>query len=83
MSKPDQFVKLLSDISGYELRINLMIFIEEFDEAFTRLDTPLKLYVKCAETILNNQSLLSFYAYVLAVGNYINTVNSRQQLEQN
>ena len=74
LSKPDQFVKLLSDIPCYELRINLMIFIEEFEDAFTRLKTPLKTYLKCAETILKDENLLSFYAHVLAVGNYINTV---------
>ena len=58
-----------------------MIYVEEFDESFTRLDTPLKIYVKCAETILNNESLLSFYAHVLAVGNYLNTVHFKYKLE--
>ena len=58
----------------YMFKINLMIFIEELDENFDALKKPLDSCSKCMNLFLNDESLLSFYAYVLAIGNYINTV---------
>lgn len=73
LSEPDQFIKLLSDIPRYDLRIDLMNFLEEFDDMYTRLDTPLKVYSKSANVVLNNEALKEFLSMVLRLGNYLNT----------
>ena len=76
LTKADQFVKLLSDIPGYELRINLMSFEEEFNELYSKLDIPFRNYIKCSEVLLNNSSLKMFLAMILAAGNFLNYSNN-------
>lgn len=76
LSKADQFIKLLSDIPCYELRINLMSFEEEFSDLHTKLIIPFQSYVKCSEILLHNKSLKHFFAMVLAIGNFLNYSNN-------
>ncbi len=76
LSKADQFIKLLSDIPCYELRINLMNFEEEFNELYSKLDIPFRNYMKCSEVLLNNKSLKLFLAMILAAGNFLNYSNN-------
>ena len=77
LSEADQFIKLLSDIPCYELRINLMTFVEEFDELYTKLETPLKVYTKASKIILKNEALKLFFGLILSSGNFLNSNSYR------
>ncbi len=72
--KAERFIKMLTDIKCYELRINVMNFIEEFAELEVKLREPLEAYCHCSDRILNSSSLKAFIKIVLASGNYINMV---------
>ena len=52
-----------------------MIFTEELNENLETLQKPLQTCIDCIGQ-LRDESLLSFYAYILAIGNYINTVHT-------
>lgn len=70
--RAEQFVKMLSDISHYDLRINLMHFYEEFDEAYEKLDSTFVAYINCCEVLLRNESLKLIFGLILATGNFLN-----------
>lgn len=72
LAREDQFIKLLIDIPFYELKINLMLFEDEFNESFAKFEIPFKIYASCSQVLLTNESLKSFLAIVLASGNFIN-----------
>ena len=77
LGKPEFFLKMLSDIPFYELRINLMTFIEEFTDIYTHLLNPLNTYEKISKIILDSRSLKKFFRTILAAGNFLNTVRIR------
>jgi hypothetical protein len=58
----------------YELRIDSMLYIEEYTENYDRLIQPIYTINKCADVLLHSESLKSFLRVVLAAGNYINMV---------
>jgi hypothetical protein len=70
--KAEQFVKLLTDISLYDFRINLMNFLEEFDEIYDKLETAFIAYINCSEVLLKNESLKLIFGLILATGNFLN-----------
>ena len=72
LAREDQFIKLLIDVPFYELKINLMLFEDEFNESFAKFEIPFKIYASCSQVLLTNESLKSFLAIVLASGNFIN-----------
>ncbi|CAF0767609.1 unnamed protein product [Brachionus calyciflorus] len=72
LGRAEKFLKLLTDVPLYELRINLMNYIEEFDELYSLLLNPLEIYCKISKAILESISLKSFIRLVLAAGNYLN-----------
>jgi hypothetical protein len=74
LDKAERFVKLLTEMPAYELRIHVMNFLEEFDEQTKRLNEPLEIYSKCSIALLNSDSLKEFIGNVLATGNFINMV---------
>lgn len=76
LGRAERFIKMLTDIPAYELRINIMNFIEEFNELEVKLNEPLDAYCKCAEHILSSCSLKSFIRVILVSGNYINMVDN-------
>lgn len=63
---------MLSDITHYDLRINLMHFYEEFDEAYDKLESTFDSYIKCCEVLLKNESLKLIFGLILATGNFLN-----------
>jgi hypothetical protein len=77
LAEADQFIKLLSDIPFYELRINLMTFLEEFDDCYSKLDKPLKVYSTSSQIVLNNTSLKLLFGLILASGNFLNSNSYR------
>lgn len=74
LAKAEKFIKLLTDIPFYELRIGLMLFIEEFDETHSLVKSPLQIYSKVSNTILESKSLKNLFTLILAAGNFLNTV---------
>lgn len=74
LAKAEKFIKLLTDVPCYELRIGLMFFIEEFDETHSLLENPLTVYCKVSNTILESKSLKNLFTLILAAGNFLNTV---------
>ncbi len=72
LAEADHFIKLLSDVPRYELRISLMNFLEEFDEMYSRLESPLKIYDDSAQVIMENESLREILSMILRMGNYLN-----------
>ena len=74
LGKAEKFIKLLTDVPFYELRINLMNYIEEFDEMYSLLAGPVEIYCNMSKSVLNSSSLKSFISLVLAAGNYLNMV---------
>lgn len=74
LGKAENFIKLLTDIPNYALRIDLMNYLEEFDEIFSRIRQPLEVYSKSSRVILTSETIKSFLRLVLAAGNFINMV---------
>ena len=74
LGKAENFIKLLTDIPNYALRIDLMNYLEEFDEIFSRIQQPLEVYSKSSRVILTSETIKSFLRLVLAAGNFINMV---------
>jgi len=72
LAEADRFIKLLSDVPRYELRISLMTFLEEFEDMYARLDAPLLVYDRSARVVLANESLRELLSMVLRMGNYLN-----------
>jgi hypothetical protein len=75
LSKAEKFIKLLSDIPNYNLRIDGMLYLEEYNETYKKIAEPVKIINKCAEILHQDESLKQFMKVVLAVGNYLNTVS--------
>lgn len=75
LAKAEKFIKLLTDVPFYELRINLMHFIEEFDEIHSLLESPLQIYCNVSNIILESKSLKQLITLILAAGNFLNTVS--------
>ena len=74
LAKPEQFIKLLSDIPNYSLRIKTMLYLEEYEEALKKVTEPVNTTNKCAQVLHNDKSLKTFLKLVLIVGNYLNSV---------
>lgn len=75
LAKAEKFIKLLTDVPFYELRIDLMHYIEEFDETHSLLKNPLQIYCNVSNTILESKSLKNLFTFILAAGNFLNTVS--------
>ncbi len=73
LAKADRFIKLLSDVPHYELRISLMIFLEEFEDTYARLNAPLLVYDRSARAVLVEESIRELLSMVLRMGNFLNT----------
>lgn len=73
LSRADKFVKQLSDIVNYELRIKSMVFIEEFNDLYSKLEKPFETYIECSEQLLKNESLKLFLGIILTFGNFLNS----------
>jgi hypothetical protein len=74
LEKAEQFIKLLSDIPNYTLRINTMLYLEEYNDLYRKVADPIKITNKCAEVLYKDKSLKTFLKLVLTVGNYLNSV---------
>ena len=72
IEKADNFLILLGNISYYNLRIDIMTYLEEYDDSSSNLKKTFDIYLKCGKTILNNDSLKCFLKIILEMGNYIN-----------
>jgi hypothetical protein len=73
-NKAEAFIKMLVDMPNFELRIDAMLFIEEFYDIFRNLSDKFEIFSKCSKSILKSESLKKFIRLVLAAGNYINNV---------
>lgn len=73
-NKAEAFIKMLVDMPNFELRIDSMLFIEEFHDIYKDLSDKFKIFSKCSKSILKSESLKKFIRLVLAAGNYINNV---------
>lgn len=67
-------MKHLTDLPAYELRINVMHFLEEFDDLISQLQRPCECYLSSSRKLLDNESLKEFISVVLAAGNFLNSV---------
>lgn len=72
LAEPDQFIKRLSDIPSYELRIKLMNFLEEFDDIYKQINSQINVYFKSTKFILENETLREILSMVLRLGNFLN-----------
>ncbi len=73
MEKADHFLILLADIPDYKLRLDIMTYLEEYEDSSSNIKKTLEIYLKCGKIILNNDSLKNFLKIILEMGNYINT----------
>lgn len=74
LPKAEKFIKLLTQVPLYELRIDLMNYLEEFDELYSLINNPLNVYCKSSKIILESSSIKYFIKLVLAAGNFLNMV---------
>lgn len=70
----ERFIKLLTDIPKYELRINAMIFLLEYNETYKSIVDPVSIINKCSDILLEDKNLKLFLEIVLNAGNFLNTV---------
>lgn len=76
LNKPENFIKSLIEIPQYELRINLMLFLEEFDGNFNKLNDLIEKTNRLCAVLHDDESLKEFLQIVLITGNYLNMVIS-------
>lgn len=74
--KAEYFIKSLIDMPSFRLRVESMIYIEEFGEIFAKLKEKFKAYFQVSKAILTSSSLKSFIRLVLLAGNYLNNVTN-------
>ena len=72
LAEPDHFIKLLSDIPSYELRIKLMNYLEEFDDIHKQINSQIQVYLRSSRFILENETLREILSMVLRLGNFLN-----------
>ena len=74
--KAEYFIKKLIDISYFRLRIDAMIYLEEFSEVYSNLQQKFDIYFQASNQILTNDSLKNFIRLVLLAGNFLNNVSN-------
>ena len=72
--KAEYFIKTLIDMPCFKLRVESMIYIEEFSEIFSNSKEKFNIYFNSSKIILTSNSLKNFIRLVLAAGNYLNNV---------
>jgi len=72
--KAEYFIKRLIDISHFRLRVDSMIYLEEFAESFSNSKQKFDVYFETSKAILTSDSLKNFIRLVLLAGNFLNNV---------
>lgn len=73
--KAEYFIKKLIDMPHFRLRIDTMIYLEEFTELYASSKQKFDVYFQTTNQILTNESLKNFLRLVLLAGNFLNNVN--------
>lgn len=77
LSEPDRFALELSQIPGYKLRINALLFKATFKERQGEIHDELTLIKDASKELRESQKLAKVLELVLAMGNYMNQGNQR------
>ncbi|XP_038064634.1 delphilin-like isoform X2 [Patiria miniata] len=77
LTVPDKFAYEMSQIPGYKLRIESLLFKSSFDEKLEEISKLLKVIEQAAIELRASQKLAKVLELVLAMGNYMNKGNQR------
>ncbi|RZF34087.1 hypothetical protein LSTR_LSTR011657 [Laodelphax striatellus] len=72
LGEAESFFLHLSDIADYELRIQAMLYKEEFHERFTDASSHLEKVLDTCQFLVNDCSLKQFLTLILQLGNQLN-----------
>ena len=73
----DKFILGLGDIPGYDLRINSIIFKDDYLNYFEEFDKKFKSVLKTIQFLMNDRRILEWLKIILAYGNYLNGTSNR------
>ncbi|XP_039287430.1 inverted formin-2-like [Nilaparvata lugens] len=72
LGEAESFYLHLSDIADYELRVQAMLYKEEFHERYTDASEHLEKVIETCEFLINDCSLKQFLLLILQLGNKLN-----------
>lgn len=72
LGNAEKFYQLLSELPGYEIRIDGMLLKDDFRVAMDSLKPNVEVMITACNKLLNSSSLKGFLRYVLHAGNFIN-----------
>ncbi|XP_039274895.1 FH2 domain-containing protein 1-like isoform X2 [Nilaparvata lugens] len=72
LGEAEIFYLHLSDIADYELRVQAMLFKQEFHERYTDASEHLEKVIETCEFLINDCSLKQFLLLILQLGNKLN-----------
>ncbi|GFR84521.1 inverted formin-2 [Elysia marginata] len=72
LGNAERFYQQLSELPGYEIRIDGMLLKDDFRVAMDSLRPNVEVMITACNKLLNSSSLKGFLRYVLHAGNFIN-----------
>ncbi|XP_071086778.1 inverted formin-2-like isoform X2 [Haliotis cracherodii] len=73
LGNAEKFYLLLSDLSGYKVRVEGMLLKDEFRTIMETLVPNVKVIIDAGKMVMDNESLKAFLRYVLHTGNFMNS----------
>jgi hypothetical protein len=71
---PEKFIRQITSLPSYELCIDVMKFLEDFEDLNRKLQESFDKYNQVCQVLLENESLKELIGLILNAGNHLNKV---------